>query len=318
MALPTDTHTTFTQVGIREDLSDIIYDISPTATPILSSIKKGKATNTYHEWQTDALAAAAHSAALEGDDTAATAAVPTARFANYTQIVKKNPQVSGTAQAVNTAGRANELSYQIAKAVKELKNNIEVTISGLQAAVAGNATTARECAGLGSILAGNVIGSNTVAAFASGAPTVDATAGAAAAFTEADLQAAHSACWTDGGNPDMLVVGAFNKQAASAFTGIATQYRDNPGKAMPASIIGSADVYVGEFGTISIVPDHFVPVGQAYLLQSDSFSVDYLRPMQQRQLAKTGDSDKREVLCEFTLRYDDPDSSAQIGTLTSA
>jgi len=318
MAVPADTYQTYQQIGIREDLSDMIYDLSPTETPVVSNIGKGKASATFVEWQTDVLDTAAHDPHIEGDDTAATAATPTVRYGNYTQIAKKNPLVSGTSQRVDTAGRAEELSYQIAKAVKAVKNNIEATVCGGQGAAAGNATTAREAAGLGVWLADNVVGSATVAALAPGAPTTDRTPGAAAAFTEQDLKDAHVAAWENGGNPDMLVVGGFNKQVASTFTGIATQYRDNPGKAQPVSIIGSADIYVGEFGTINIVPDHFTSNDSAYLIESDMFEVAYLRPMEQKKLAKTGDNEKRQILCEFTLCAKNPVGSAQIGTLTTS
>ncbi len=314
MAAPTNTFKTFEQVGRKEDLADMIYDISPTDTPLLSNFKRGKATNTLHEWMTDELAAGTHNAAIEGDDTAATAASPTVRMGNYTQISKKVPQVSGTANESDTAGRASEMAYQVAKMGKELKRDIETTLGGMQGGAAGNATTARECASVVTFLDDNAVGSITVAAHTSGVPTTDVSAGAAAAFTEAQLKTALANAWNEGGDPNMVIVGSSNKQVASGFTGIATQYKDN--KQSPAAIIGAADVYVSDFGEVSIVADRFVTATNVLVLETDKFSVDYLRPMSQKPLAKTGDSEKRQILAEFTLRAENPKGSAVIGTTT--
>ena len=114
MAVPAGTMQTFQQIGIREQLADMIYDISPTETPFLSNAKRGKATNRKAEWQLDALAAAnGDNATIEGDDATTDTAVPTTRLNNYTQLMDKVVRTSSTADAVSTAGRKNELSYQI-------------------------------------------------------------------------------------------------------------------------------------------------------------------------------------------------------------
>jgi hypothetical protein len=125
---------TYTTVGIREDLADIIYSISPTETPFMSGVAKTKATNTSHQWQTDALAAVAANAAVEGATISYGTQSPTTKETNYTQISTKAIQVSGTNDAVTSAGRNSELAYQVAKAAKELKRDMETALLSNNAA----------------------------------------------------------------------------------------------------------------------------------------------------------------------------------------
>ena len=113
MTLETNAFTTYLAKGNREDLTDVIYRISPTDTPFLSGIDKETASATYHEWQTQALATASSSnAQIEGDAATADAATATVRLGNYTQIARKIPRVTGTQQAVDHAGRGSEMAYQ--------------------------------------------------------------------------------------------------------------------------------------------------------------------------------------------------------------
>ena len=156
MAQPSNTFDTYDSVGEREDLSDVIYNISPTDTPFLSSAAKTQATAVLHEWQTDSLASASTSnAVIEGDEATADSISATTRLSNSCQIMDKVITISGTQEAVDKAGRASELAYQIAKAAKELKRDMEATLTGNQAEVAGNASTARKFGSLGSWVATN-------------------------------------------------------------------------------------------------------------------------------------------------------------------
>lgn len=124
MAIATGAFSTYSAIGNREDLADMIYDISPTETPLQSNVKRGRATHTLHEWQTDVLAAAVSTnKVIEGNDATTNTATATARFGNYCEIVDKVPRVTGTQDAMNSAGRRSEMSYQIAKRGKELKRN---------------------------------------------------------------------------------------------------------------------------------------------------------------------------------------------------
>lgn len=323
MAVPSGTFTGYAAVGEREDLQDIIYDISPMDTPFMSNAGRGKASAVFHEWQTDELAAAsATNAQVEGDDYSADTASPTVRLGNYTQISAKAPRVTGTLRAVNTAGRRDELSYQIAKRGRELKRDIESALLGLQAATAGAAASARTLAGLGCWLWTNQVQKGTTATtptVTSGAPLTAPTAGTAGTFVEADLKEAVKKCWDQGGNPTVVMTGSFNKQQASQFAGIGTQFRDvQPSEVMPGSIVGAADIYVSDFGQHQIVANRFMPSNNVYVLDMEYFEVAYLRPIQQEDLAKTGDSDRKLLIAEYTLCAKEPDSSAKIYTTTTA
>lgn len=321
MTAPTGTFQTFQAIGEREDLEDIIYDISPTDTPFMANAKRLKAKMVFHEWQTDALAAASSTnAVIEGDDATTNTAAPTVRLGNYCQISTKVPRVTGTLRAVDTAGRADEMDYQTAKMGRELKRDIESALLGLQAATAGGAASARALAGVASWLWTNQRqkgASATTPTVTSGAPLTAPTAGTTATFVEADLKAVLKSCWDSGGDPNVVMLNSFNKQLASAFTGIATQYRDNPQKG-PATIIGAADVYVHDFGTVQIVANRFVPAANVYALDMEYWGVAYLRPLQRFALAKTGDSDRMELLAEYTLCAHAPDSSGKVYSTTTS
>jgi len=214
MAQPTNTFDSFDAVGNREDLTDVIYNISPTETPFMTSIARGSASNTLHEWQTDSLAAAdTTNAAIEGDDAAGGALVATTRENNRTQISDKVVVVSGTQDSMDTAGRAQESGYQQAKAAQELKRDMEAIITGNQASVTGDSTTARKLRSLEAWYttntsrgSGGANGSTTQAA-------TDATTAGLRAFTEELLKTVVKTTFNAGGNPDMLMVGPFNKQA---------------------------------------------------------------------------------------------------------
>lgn len=316
MALPTGTLTAHTAIGVRESLSDIIYDISPMDTPFMSNIARENASQVYVEWQTDALAdATAGNAQIEGDDAVTSTATPTTRFGNYCQIATKTPRVTGTLRQSDTAGRADEMSYQIAKRGRELKRDIEKTLCGTQAATAGSQVSARACAGLGPWLFTNQVKlgtASTTTALTGGHPSVAPTAGTAAAFTEAHLKSAIAQCWTQGGDPTMVLMNSVDKQLASAFSGIATQYRDNP-QSGPATLIGAADVYVSDFGTHSLVASRWTPAN-VFVLDLEYWSTAYLRAIQQQPLAKTGDSDRTLILAEFTLCAKQEASSGKVFT----
>ena len=323
MAAPAGTFKTYEAIGNREDLANMIYDISPTETPLMSNIARGKASNTKPEWQTDVLATAVSTnAVIEGDDATTNSAVPTVRLANICQISDKVPRVSGTQDAMDSAGRRNEMSYQIAKRGKELKRDIETTLCSLTAADEASALTARAASGLGPFMWSNLkklgVGTTaTIVTVTSGAPTTDVTAGTASAFSEQNLKDVIADIWTLGGDPNMVLAAAFNKQRISAFSGIATQYRDNP-QAGPATIIGAADVYVSDFGTVNIVPSRFTPTTAVYVLDTSTLETKYLRPIQMKTLAKTGDSDRRQILAEYTLCVKSPGANGVATTTTTS
>ena len=322
MAVPAATTQTHSMIGMREDLSDIIYDISPMDTPFLTQAKKAKANAVFHEWGLDSLAAAATNQHIEGDDSTANTFTATTRPRNYCQISKKTVSVSGTAKAVNTAGRADEESYQIAKRGKELKRDMEYALTRNQASTAGATASARSLASVESWLATNYVTAQasdeaTTPGYSSGTVVAPTDASTAGSFTEARLKTAISNCWTQGGDPTIVMLGVFNKKAASAFSGIATIYRDQQGEKQ-GTIIGAADLYVSDFGTHHIIANRFSRDQTALVLDMDYWCVAYLREFKREELAKTGDSEKSHILCEFTLVSKNEAASAKVSDLLTA
>jgi len=302
MAIITDTFLTYGAKGIREDLSNIIYNISPEETPFVSNVGKGSVSNTVFDWQVDNLAAAGANAQLEGDDTTFDAVTPTTRLQNYAQISSKNVIVSGTMDKVNTAGRKSELAYQIAKRGSELKRDIEFSCLNNAAAVAGSSGAARTTASLQAYLKTNTnkAGDGVDPVYTT-IPDDSRTDGTQRAFSEVILKDVIQQVWTEGGMPKMLLVGPVNKQKVSAFAGIAQQ-RFNVTGAKASTIIAAADIYVSDFGNVSIVPSRFQRERDAFVIDPEYASIDYLRPMQTMDLAKTGDAQKKLMLCEWGLR----------------
>jgi len=335
MAVVANTFETYQAKGIREDLSDLISDISPTTTPFQSNIGTRDADNTYFEWQTDSLATASAAATIEGADLSSfTAVTPTVRLGNYCQINMVDFIISGTEQRVDKAGRASEIGYQSAKAAKELKRNIEVAclLNGV-GAVVGATNTARVTAGFPCWLKTNETSTNVTApsytgSTPTGAAQVWKTFGTPTAFTEAMLKTTMQECYSSGGEPSMLMVGPFNKTQVSAFSGIASS-RYNVDGAEPSVIIGAADIYVSDFGNLSVVPNRFftsvIDAGAgslmnnwAFLIDPDEVKIANLRPYTIETLAKTGDADKRMILREWGLQVNNEKAHGVVAGITSA
>ena len=290
-----------TAVGQREDLTDVIYNISPTETPFMSSIGKTKATAVYHEWQTDSLAAATTAnAAVEGADASDATLTPTIRLGNYTQILQKTIKVSGTLDTVNKAGRKSEKAYQLAKASQEIKRDLETIMLANQGRDAGSSnSTARK---MGSLL--SWITTNSDVGSGGADPTTIGVStrsdGTTRTFTEALLKTVVASVFDSGGSPTVLMVGSAGKQKVSSFAGIGAT-RFNVTGAKPSTIIGAADIYVSDFGNISVVPNRFMRTRDALVIDPEYAALAYLRPFQTNELAKAGDSDKTQVLVECTL-----------------
>lgn len=322
MTVPTNTVTAFSAIGNREDLANAIYDISPTDTPFLSRAQRNRASAVYHEWQTDALEAAGANRKIEGDDATANTFVATTRMGNYCQISSKTISVSGTQRAVNTAGRADEFSYQLAKRGQEIKRDMEYALTRNQASSAGGAGTARSLASLESWLATNKTSvgtgtAQTTPGFSSGTVVAPTDSSVAGTFVEASLKDVIQKCWTQGGDPKVIMTGPFNKQRASGFAGIATQYRENKGN-QRATILGAADVYISDFGEHQIVANRFQRDQTVLVLDMEYLGVSILRNMETTPLAKTGDSDRTMLLTEYTLEVRNEKASGKVTDCTTS
>jgi hypothetical protein len=294
---------TYAAVGLREDLTDVIYDISPQDTPIMSSIGKGKAAAVYHEWQTDTLAAATFGNALvEGADATAATLSPTTRVGNYTQIVGKTIQISGTLESVDKAGRKSEKAYQLAKGSAEIKRDIEAIITANQGRTAGNTNTARKMGALLSWIKTNTNKRDSTTTGTDPQTIGESTRGdgTTRTFTETLLKDVIQKVFTSGGTPSLLVLPPAGKQKVSSFEGIA-QHRINTQGTGKVTILAGADLYQSDFGVLQIVPDRFMRTRDALVLDPEYAAMAYLRPFQTNELAKTGDSEKTQILAELTL-----------------
>lgn len=326
MAVPTATYQTFQQIGRREDLSQMIFDISPTEKPFTAAVKKTKATQSKHEWQTDALAdASATNGIIEGDDATATTATPTVRLNNQLQTLRKVVSVSGRARKVDTAGRADELEYQLKKRMKEIGRDLEAALTQNNAATAGSAASAPLMASAESWLKSNrtSVGTGT----AQTTPGIDATAGTpvtaptdstvTGTLNESDLKAVIRSCWDNGGEPSLVMVGGLIKQKIStAFTGISTRYTDVGSG--PAEIVAGADVYTSDFGKIKIVPNRFMRTVTVLVIDPEYWGIASLRGFHMERLAKTGDSDKAQIVGDYTLECRNEKASGKIADVNGA
>ena len=301
MAQPSQTLDSYDVVGIREDLSDVIYNVSPEETPLYSKASKTKASNTLVEWQTDSLRASAANAHIEGDATTAEARTATTRLGNYTQIFKNAVVVPDTDEGLDKAGRAKEIAYQTLKIAKEQKLDIEKALFDNNARAAGNSTTARELAGVPAWLTTNtVFGANEGAD-----PTGDGTDArtdettALTAFSQTKFDTVMQSIWEEGGKPDTVYLSAFQMNLALGFTG-----NNNQRSAVQAGderVIKSLAVYVTPWGTVEFMPSRENRSRDVYIMQDDMWEIAVLRATKNVAMAKTGDNTTRQVVTELTL-----------------
>lgn len=305
MAQPTNTFDRYDSVGVREQLIEKITMTSPEETPVVSALGTVSSFNTFYEYQRDTLATPnADNAAIDGDDTAATAVTPTVRVGNYHQIIKRVTVISGRADAVRTAGRNKETTYQKAKTYKELKRDVEAAVVSKNAAVLGNSTTAMKMGGFGVHLYTNALhnGAGATASHTSGAPTTAVTAGTNRTFTGTLLETAMQNTYTNSGmTPPMVVMSPAHKVTFASFSGIAAN-RVNQTSAKEAIIVAGADVYQSNFGRLTVVP-HYMMASKNYVLgiHPEYADIAYLRGYRSKELGPTGDSMKTEHLVDASL-----------------
>ena len=298
MAQPSNTFDTYDSVGIREDLSNVIHNISPEETPFYSKAAKKAAKNTLVEWQTDSLRASAANAHIEGDTTTAEARAATTRLGNYTQIFKNAVVVSDSDDNVDNAGRAKEIAYQTLKIAKEQKLDIEKALFANNARAAGNSTTARELAGAPAWLT-----TNTVAGSGGADPTGDGTDartdGTQAAFSQANFDTVMQSIWVAGGKPDTVYLSAFQMNVALGFTGNNNQRSQV--QAGDERVIKSLAIYTTPWGTVEFLPSRENRSRDVFIMQDNMWEVASLRGTKNVALAKTGDNTTRQVVTELTL-----------------
>lgn len=307
--------------GNREDLSDMLWDVTPADTPLLSAIKKNKATGTNHEWLTDTLSTGNANAQLEGDNATAADPANRTRLGNYTQIMLKHSVVTHTQEKVlKGGGIKSEMAYQVTRRLREIKTDMEHAMIGIDSniKVAGAEGTAREMASLDTYLANGVAGTEFAAA-TSANPTGDGTDipnknGIDRALTDTIFNGTLSNLYgNSGGNTNILaIVPAAQKTVISSFTASSTRYVSTDDKRLVASI----DVYDGDFHTVKIVPDRFCIAGSIFLVDPEYLAMSELCPVESYDLAKTGSSKRKEIYWEGTLEVCDPNAHAHIFDLS--
>ena len=304
MTVPTNTIQAVGRVGNREDLSDVVYNISPTETPFITAIKRDKVNATYPEWQTDTLVAANHdNKTIQGDDLANESRPNSVRVGTHTQIFKKVVGTSSTQQAVKQAGRANEHAFQIAKAGKEIKRDMEKRFCGNYASVAATASVAGETAGALAWLTTNtelgVAGTPANGGFSAGIVAA-ATNGTARTSTEALFKSVLSQVWTSGGEPTLAIASLTQKQTMASFAGLALNRRETGNKRL--TIVAGADVYVSDVGEVTLVADRFASTRDILVVDPSMWCIGELEGMKKTALAKTGLADRDVLYTEVALK----------------
>lgn len=297
--------------GNREDLVNTVYDISPTDTPTLTALPRVKAEAVLHEWTTHALAAAAANEKIEGDDATIDAETAKTRLNNRCAISNKVAGVTKTQQAVSKVGMMDAMAEAVGYKMKEIKRDMELMIHANTAKVAGNDSTARKTAGLPTWIlnAATVIGAN---------PTGDgsdtATNGTQRPLTEALMLEASQLAYDDGGAPNLLIVGTFNKRVVSSFAGNQNRNVDASAK----KLVNSISVYEDDFNTLKVVADRFAVSRNAVLLDTEYAAIAYLRDFDTWDLATTGSSIRKQIEVEWALEMRNPDAHAIVRDLTTS
>ena len=323
MTQPANTFDSYGAVGNREDLQDKIYMVSPEKTPIVSAIRRFTATQRLHEWQRDTLATPdKDNAVIEGDDRTGTALTATVRVANTVQLFDKVAVVSGTQQKTKAAGRSNEMKYQVSKKMVELKRDLEAMILSDNVAVQGSSTVARKSSGLGAMLYSNIShgGTGATPAHTSGLATVAQTAGTNRTFTEALLKTVLQSIYTNSGEmPTIISLTPSHKGVFSGFAGIATN-RKEVAKGKQAVIVGGADVYMSDFGELTVVPNYVQATANAntaFILNPEHAGIAYLGGFKSDPLAKTGHTEKELVSVEACLVVTAETAHGKVANLTA-
>jgi hypothetical protein len=300
--------------NVREDLTSVIYNISPTEVPFQANAGRGNAEQTLHEWQIDELDAVDTSnAAIDGADFGSDQSSPANRIGVFMQISIKYIAVSRRANIVNKAGRKSSLAYQIAKQGKALRRDVEAIATLNQATLQGNSTTASLTAGLGAWIKTNTVrgaggAEPALSGTTFGQPTTAATDGTPAALSEADILTVLKECYIEGGNPNMWMVGPTVKQRVSNYMfnpssptqRIATQRQDQgPVNRGGVSVIGAVDVYVSDYTVMDIVPNRFQRERDVWILDSEYWEISYLDGYKTETIAKIGDAERRHILVDW-------------------
>ncbi len=317
MAQISNTWETFDATGIREELADKIYRITPEETPFLSLIPHVPIKTTHPEWQIDTLATPdTTNNQPEGNDWTYPALSGTTRVGNYAQISDKPYIVSNTLDQTDKAGRKSELAYQGTKKALEIKTDMEVILLSNQASLAGsgNAATNRKSGGFRAWLATNddLGGGGSSGGFNTTTSIVDAaTNGTQRAFTKAIMDSVILNTYNAGGAPTTALCSPYVKTVFSTFLDDANIVPlrvnvDNP-KGGKNTLVGSAEIYHSDFGNIAFMVDRQMARAGATIARNAFFvdptmvAMGVFRDIEKHTPSITGDAEKRVLNTEYGL-----------------
>jgi hypothetical protein len=337
---------TYDSVGIREDLLDVIYNITPTDTPFVSNVGSGSSKGTWHEWQQDSLEAPGDSSVAEAADAAILELTPTIRLGNATQINTKSFQISGSDMVADNAGRGVEMSYQEAKKGLELRKDIEwrcvdgttgisddpsadcgydmgtggggkrQAASLLAWIASGEGAMTVGAEGVGNVNYNSAVGgANPVRDATNGPGQVGRTDGTVRTFTEGMLTDVIDQIYLSGGSPDVIMCNTQPKRIISqTFRGSADENKQD---VSAKRIINAVDFYESDYGVLAVVPNRYMRQRDVYVLDTDMYAVDYYRPFFSKDLPDNGDYQSKQMLVEWTLKSDEQLSSGGIFDITN-
>jgi len=283
------TYGTYEQIGIKEDVSDVISNISPTKTPFQSAIGNEKVNSTLFEWQEDSLRAVAANKKVEGADASSITATPTVMRNNRTQIMSEAVTVSGTADVVSTYGRAKETAYQMAKSATQVKRDLEHAFVGTaQEKVVGDASTAREMSGY---------------QYQIDSSLVNYTGGTSTVPTEAMVLTLLQECYEQGAEPSVISVTPSNSLVVAAFAAASGRYRTLQTGGNDKAIVNVVNLYVSPFGEQKVVLNRFQKAKNTLVFDPEMWVKCTLRSWTREPLAKTGDANKQQIIGEFSLKH---------------
>ena len=311
MAKVTNAFDTYSATSDREQLSDVIYNISPQATPFMSAIGKNSIKNVVFDWQTETLPTASGAGQLEGFELSRAAATATTRVSNVAQISSRDATVTGSQQASDPAGKKSEMAHQLAIMAKALKRDMETALCQKGAKTTGNATTARVTGGFESWITSNVSRGTNGAGNGGGAAPTDGTQ---RALTEALLKTVLQSCFTNGGEPSMAICGPVNKQVISGFTG-----RSSARQMVDANTVeASVSIYASDFGELKIVPSNFSRERSLLLVDPDYAKVSYLRDFKTVDISTIGDAETKMIVAEYGLEMSNEAAHGIVADLTTS
>jgi hypothetical protein len=319
MALLTNASTSYDikTSGTEEDvidIKDIVYNISPTETPFVNSVGTRNVSNTVFEWITEELSATSTTTDLEGDAISAAAASLTTRNSNVCQIMSRAVAVTGTQSAIKLYGKTSQMAHQMARRTKELKRSVEAALLANQARNNGNATTARTSGMIGCWLDTNTSFDAGGADPVTSGSTARTDSGVQRALTAAIINTVMQSCYTEGGEPNLLMVGPFNKTVVSTLTG-----RSIAREMIDSNTAGAnVTVFASDFGNLSVVTDRFQRERDAFLIDPEYWKVAYLRNFQVSEIGKTADAQTKFLVCEMGLESTQEAASGGIFDLTTS